>query len=279
MILHNQPTYEKNSCNAGEYGPYELPMCLIAWSWQPDSSTPLVLLSNRDEFYARPAMPVHWWEPTTAGNEVLAGKDLQAGGTWLGVSRTGRVAALTNYRAGVPPDASAPSRGSLATGFLEGHMGAAAYVKKLARHANAYNPFNLLVFDGKALMGLESRDARVVEIQPGMGGVSNADFHTPWPKLMHLKHQLRLHLEDADVTDAQLLLLLRDNDIAPDSLLPQTGVPLELERALSSIFIATPEYGTRASSVIRVHEEHVDFSEQRFDAAGFDSASHLSFPL
>jgi len=254
-------------------------MCLIAWSWQPESSTPLVLLSNRDEYYARPAAPVHWWAPTSGGNEVLAGRDLQAGGTWLGVSHNGRLAALTNYRAGVRPDDLAPSRGDLVTGFLDGHMSAAAYVKKLARRANAYNPFNLLVFDGKALMGLESRDARIVGVQPGIGGVSNADFHTPWPKLMHLKHQLRLQLEADEVSDAQLLLLLRDNGISPDSLLPQTGVPLAMERALSSIFVATPQYGTRASSVIRLHDEHVDFSEQRFDATGFDSATHLSFPL
>lgn len=254
-------------------------MCLIAWSWYPESSTPLVLVSNRDEFYARPALPVHWWGGPSNGNAFLAGKDLQAGGTWLGVGRTGRLAALTNYRAAVRPDATAPSRGSLVAGFLDGHMSAAAYLKKLARHAHIYNPFNLLVFDGESLMGLESRDGRLVEMQPGIGGVSNADFHTPWPKLMHLKHQLRMHLDDANVTDAQLLLMLRDKDIFPDSLLPQTGVPLEQERALSAIFIAMPEYGTRASSVIRVHDEHVDFSEQRFNAAGFESASHLSFPL
>lgn len=254
-------------------------MCLIAWSWKPESATPLVLLSNRDEFYARPAMPVHWWEPATSGNEVLAGKDLQAGGTWLGVSRTGRLAALTNYRSGVLQRPDAPSRGSLVTGFLQGHMSAAAYVKRLVRTANSYNPFNLLVFDGVSLMGLESRDARVVEMQPGIGGVSNADFHTPWPKLMHLKHQLRSHLEEGVVDEAQLLWLLRENSAAPDSLLPRTGVPLELERALSSVFIATPQYGTRASSVVKLHETHVDFAEQRFDATGFVAATHLSFPL
>ena len=254
-------------------------MCLMAWNWQPDSATPLVLLSNRDEFYARPAMPVHWWEPTIRGNEVLAGKDLQGGGTWLGVSRTGRLAALTNYRSGIPKRPDARSRGSLVTGFLQGHMSAAAYVKRLVRNTDGYNPFNLLVFDGVTLMGLESRDARVVEMQPGMGGVSNADFHTPWPKLMHLKHRLRSYLAGGAIDDAQLLLLLRENSAVPDGLLPKTGVSLALERALSSVFIATPQYGTRASSVIKMHKTHVDFAEQRFNAKGFVAGSHQSFPL
>ncbi|HPW82765.1 MAG TPA: NRDE family protein, partial [Rhodoferax sp.] len=123
-------------------------MCLIAWSWQPASATPLLLLSNRDEFYHRPALPLHWWEPAPGGVEILAGRDLQAGGTWLGVSRSGRLAAITNYRTPVPARDNTPSRGELVAGFLQGSQSAMEYLQALSDRAQDYNPFNLLVFDG-----------------------------------------------------------------------------------------------------------------------------------
>jgi hypothetical protein len=165
-------------------------MCLIAWNWQPDRSTPLLLLANRDEFYARPALPLHWWGPSPNGTEVLAGKDLQGGGTWLGVSRSGRLAALTNYRSTQPLRTDTPSRGELVAAFLHGDQDAPTYLEQLAQHCGDYNPFNLLVFDGHQLMGLESRNARVLRKPAGVGGVSNADFQTPWP-LTRLKAACR----------------------------------------------------------------------------------------
>jgi uncharacterized protein with NRDE domain len=115
-------------------------MCLIAWNWQPHSATPLLLLSNRDEFYARAAEPLHWWDNTASQTQVLAGKDLQAGGTWLGVSRSGRLAALTNYRTTEPTRTDTPSRGELVAQFLQEDMPADAFLQQLAHNAAHYNP-------------------------------------------------------------------------------------------------------------------------------------------
>ena len=258
-------------------------MCLIAWNWQPSSSTPLLLVGNRDEFYARPAQPLQWWD----GGQILAGKDLRAGGTWLGVTRTGRLAALTNYRdapgagkasqlpAGAPSEV--PSRGELVTEFLQSDQPASVFLQRLASRAQRYNPFNLLVFDGIQLLGLQSRQAEIVVMQPGIGALSNADFHSPWPKLVWLQDALKNHINtqpthagghDADRSfDAEALFSILKNDAtAPDDALPQTGLPLARERALSAAFIVSPDYGTRASSVVRIGSTQAEFAERSFDA-------------
>ena len=181
-------------------------MCLIAWNWQPGSATPLLLVANRDEFYARPTRPLHWWE----GGQVLAGKDLQAGGTWLGVSRGGRLAALTNYRLPNYDTTPKPSRGALVADFLQGDQDAAGYLAALAPHASNYNPFNLLLFDGRRLMGFESRKQRIVTMVPGLGAVSNADFGTPWQKLLKLQQGLQAQSISGHAEVQKLLPLLRD---------------------------------------------------------------------
>jgi uncharacterized protein with NRDE domain len=254
-------------------------MCLLAWNWQPESATPLVLLSNRDEFYDRPALPLHWWDAGGVGPAVLAGKDLQAGGTWLGVGRNGRLAALTNFRTPVPARTNTPSRGELVAEFLQGDMDAAQYLQVLRRKAQNYNPFNLLVYDGQQLMGLESRGAKVITLEPGMGGVSNADFQTPWPKLARLSYGMQRQLQQVNTAPEKLLPLLRDDTLAPDAELPSTGVPLALERALSAIFIATPGYGTRACSSVHVHRNQVDFTEESYGPAGLLARTQHRFAL
>jgi uncharacterized protein with NRDE domain len=248
-------------------------MCLIAWNWQPDSATRLLLVANRDEFYARAALPLQ------SPAEVLAGKDLQGGGTWLGVTRTGRLAALTNYRSADPQRTDTPSRGELVAAFLHSDMDADAYLRQLARRAEHYNPFNLLVFDGHQLMGLESRGSKVLTLQPGVGAVSNADFQTPWPKLTQLKRRLQNQVERQATDAPSLLPLLQDRTLADDAELPHTGVPLALERALSATFIATPDYGTRACSVLAIHQKHVAFTEQSFGAQGLLEQKHKRFQL
>ena len=246
-------------------------MCLIAWNWQPDHDNRLLLLANRDEYYARPTLPLHWW----ADGRVLAGKDLQGDGTWLGVTRDGRLAALTNYRQHPIPTAPRPSRGGLVLGFLEGQDSAADYLEKIRPQAAAFNPFNLLVFDGQQLLGLESRQARLVPMAPGMGAVSNADFHTPWPKLRHLREHLQQRIARGETAHHQLWPLLQHGQPATDSELPSTGVPLALERALSSTFIAMPDYGTRASSIVQIGRKTLSFAEQTYTAAG--PAGQVSF--
>jgi uncharacterized protein with NRDE domain len=248
-------------------------MCLIAWNWQPESSTPLLLLANRDEFYARAALALHWWQDA----DVLAGRDLQAGGTWLGVSRSGRLAALTNYRLPVNDPTPKPSRGGLVAGFLQGTVDAAEYLSALAPQADDYSPFNLLLFDGQRLMGLESRNKRVVFLPPGIGGVSNADFDTPWPKLERLKAGLHQHSLAGRGSVPHLLPLLQDTDLATDTELPHTGVPLDLERKLSATWIQSENYGTRASSIVALGIRQIAFFEQGYGAEGMLASTQQIF--
>ena len=248
-------------------------MCLIAWHWQPDHETPLLLLGNRDEFYARPTQSLQWWSDMP----VLAGRDLQAGGTWLGVNRRGQLAALTNYRDPLNNRGNAPSRGALVTDFLTGDWSSSAYLNELAGRCADYNPFNLLVFDGQQLMGLESRHARVRAMAPGTGAVSNADFDTPWPKLSRLHGSLEAAIATQLTTDTELLTWLHNDQPARDVDLPSTGLDVALERALSAAFINTPSYGTRASSIVRIGRHEVSFREESFHAAGLIASERQVF--
>jgi uncharacterized protein with NRDE domain len=244
-------------------------MCLITLSWQPANKTSLIVVANRDEFYARPAMSLHHWPD----QPILAGKDLQAGGTWLGVGKASsqlRLAALTNYRDISNYRIDAPSRGHITTSFLNGAMSAAAYLSDLVATASQYNPFNLVLFDGQYLMGFESRHAEVFALPEGVSSVSNADFNTPWPKLSRLHQGVESVLAaDETPTDEAFFQLLSHSSPPPDADLHKTGLPIDRERALSLAFIHTPDYGTRASSLIRVGSGMAEFTERSFDARGF----------
>lgn len=251
-------------------------MCLITLNWQPGQSVPLRMAANRDEFYARPTLGLHHWP----GQGILAGRDLQAGGTWLGLglgtdggAGAGhiRLAALTNYRdiAHHRPDAA--SRGHVTASFLNSSVGARDYLESLVTTASCYNPFNLILFDGQALLGFESRHAHLFALPVGITSVSNADFNTPWPKLKRLHSSFEQTLaasHDETLLQRRLLKLLSDDQMASDSELPQTGMALDKERVLSAAFIRTPDYGTRASSVIRIGSHHAQFTERCFDANG-----------
>lgn len=250
-------------------------MCLIAWNWQPNSETPLLLLANRDEFYIRPTRALHWWD----GDKVLAGKDLQAGGTWLGVGRNGHLAALTNYRLPTNEPGTKPSRGALVTDFLQGNWNAPDYLEALKVRSEDYNPFNLIVFDGTQLMGFESRNKRMFSIAPGIGAVSNADFDTPWPKLVRLSANLRTQCQAGEVEVVDLLPLLHNRTLVDDLALPQTGVSLEVERMLSAIFIQSEHYGTRACSIVTVQQSKVLFFEECHGAHGMLSSAQHFFTL
>ena len=265
-------------------------MCLITLSWQPATKTPLIIASNRDEFYARPSLRLHRWPDS----EILAGKDLQAGGTWLGIAAmTGtmptagasavRIAALTNYRSSAGQRPDAPTRGHITTAFLNGTMSASAYLDTLHAAASMYNPFNLIVFDGLELMGYESRQLRAFALPHGISAVSNADFNTPWPKLERLSRDFGQTLARHDGSfppENELFNLLASDAVSPDGELPETGIPLSRERALSAAFIRTAGYGTRTCSVVQVGVAAASFTERSFDGNGFkgESCEHLSFP-
>ncbi len=231
---------------------------MIAFRWSPGSPEPLLLLGNRDEFHARPSAPLAWWE----GGRILAGRDLQAGGTWLGVSRSGRVAAVTNVRQPGPVRTGAPSRGRLPVRFLAGDLPAEAFLDGLRVETAGDNPFNLLLFDGHTLLGYERRHDRILRFAPGVHAVSNGDFDEPWPKVETLKAAL---VEGASREEA-LLALLADARTFPDDKLPHTGVPLAVERALSPVFVDTPGYGTRAATVVRIGVDRIQVVEQGFTA-------------
>ncbi|MFJ4390165.1 NRDE family protein [Pseudomonas soli] len=224
-------------------------MCLIVFAWRPGTARPLIVAANRDEFYARPTQALGNWEDAPG---VHAGRDLEAGGTWLGVGPNGRFAALTNIRD--PRQPLGPrSRGELVAAYLQGELGVEAYLDQVASRSDQYSGFNLLVGDGERLGYLHAREPAPRLLEPGVYGLSNAGLDTPWPKLLKARSGLEGLLEDADLQ--QLLTLLGDAQPAPDGELPETGVGLATERLLSSVFIASQNYGTRASTVLIVDDQ------------------------
>ncbi|MDZ4018883.1 NRDE family protein [Pseudomonas sichuanensis] len=223
-------------------------MCLIVFAWRPGSARPLIVAANRDEFHARPTQALAAWADAPG---VYAGRDLEAGGTWLGVGPQGRFAALTNIRD--PRQALGPrSRGELVAAFLQGELGVEAYLDQVASRSGQYSGFNLLVGDAGQLGYLHARDAAPRLLEPGVYGLSNAGLDTPWPKLVKARSGLQQLLES--VEPEQLMSLLADGEPAADSELPETGVGLVTERLLSSVFIASQNYGTRASTVLIVDD-------------------------
>ncbi|TBU75987.1 NRDE family protein [Phytopseudomonas daroniae] len=222
-------------------------MCLIVLAWRPGHSLPLLVAANRDEFHARPSAALFEW-PEMPG--LVAGRDLQAGGTWLGIAPGGRFAALTNIRD--PRSAQgARSRGELPLRFLQDDLPPEAFLNRLRSEANEYSGFNLLVGDRQALWHFNSQSNQARALPAGIHGVSNADMDTPWPKLQRAKAMLARALETAD--EESLFALLADRAKPEDQALPDTGVGLGTERLLSSVFIASPNYGTRASTLLFTH--------------------------
>jgi uncharacterized protein with NRDE domain len=240
-------------------------MCLILIAWQGHAKHRCVIAANRDELHSRPTAAAQWWPSQPP---ILAGRDLSAGGTWLGLARTGRFAALTNYRGTTERRADAPSRGALVTSILTSVDSVALTLEYLRSVSADYNGFNLLFSDGERLAVYESMRGAGRELEPGIYGLSNDLLDTPWPKVQTAKSRLSQALSNLETTDA-VLALLRDDSIAPDDQLPRTGVSLEWERLLSSAFVRAPDYGTRCSTVVRIDEmRRACFDEWTWDAAG-----------
>jgi uncharacterized protein with NRDE domain len=221
-------------------------MCLILVAWRVHADYPLVVAANRDEFFARPTAPAAFWKEAP---QMLAGRDLEAGGTWMGVTRNGRFAALTNFRDPSQNRKDVPSRGGLVAGFLDGDEAPQDYLKRIAPLGRRCNGYNLLVSDGAALWWSSNMGGAARLLEPGVYGVSNHLLDTPWPKVGAGKTALAQALELLP-EDQALFDLLRDDGTHPDEQLPQTGVPLDWERLLSSAFVKSPGYGTRSSTVL-----------------------------
>ena len=221
-------------------------MCLILIAWRAREDLPLVVAANRDEWRERPTEAAHWWPEHP---NLLAGRDLRAGGTWMGVTREGRFAAVTNFRDPAERRSTARSRGTLVTEFLLGSAAPLEFLASVAMHAAEYNGFNLIAGDGKSLWCYGSRDGPPREIEPGIHGLSNHVLDEPWPKVVRGREALRVALAEPDPAPA-LFRFLSDESPAKDAELPGTGVGLDWERRLSSALITGPDYGTRASTVL-----------------------------
>jgi uncharacterized protein with NRDE domain len=242
-------------------------MCLIFLSLNQHPKYKLIVVANRDEFYNRQTAPAGFWEDHP---EILAGRDLEAGGTWMGVNKKGKISMITNYRdpASINPDA--PSRGFLVSDFLLQKNSGEEYLKQVERKAKQYNGFNLIVGDVNSLWYLSNYKDGANQIANGFHGLSNHLLDTEWPKIKRGSEKLKPILGEASVDPQQLFELMYDDIIASDNLLPHTGLPLERERALSSMFIKSPNYGSRCSTVVLMDKDKkVSFTERVYDIHTF----------
>ncbi len=238
-------------------------MCLILFSYKSHPVYPLILAANRDEFYERPTAQASFREENP---DMLAGRDLKDGGTWLGITKTGRMAAITNFRDIRNLKNDAPSRGNLVSGFLRGNEDPVEYIQRIRRVSDRYNGFNLILGDRSGLFYFSNAGDVFHEISPGVHGLSNHLLDTPWPKVEQGKKLLdSLISKTGGPPPDEIFHILADTSRPDDRHLPDTGIGLEWERLLSSIFIQSEIYGTRSSSVIFVDRENgVTFIERTF---------------
>jgi len=239
-------------------------MCLILLSYRMHPLYPLIVAANRDEFYERPSAAADFWEESP---EILGGRDLKDGGTWVGITRGGRFAALTNYRDPLSVKLDAPSRGWLVQNYLLGLEDPESYLQNLAGQADRYNGFSLIVGDRRRLYYYSNRGS-CRELSPGFYGLSNRLLDTPWPKVEKGKEALKVILDKSEQPSPEdLFAALNDRSQPEDGRLPDTGVGVDWERILSPIFIESPDYGTRSSTVLIIDRNGwATFSEQSFNA-------------
>ena len=239
-------------------------MCLIAFAWDAHPDYRLVLAANRDELHARPSQDMHWWPDRP---DILAGRDLLAGGTWLAMNKSGRFATVTNYREGHPKRAGQASRGDLVTGFVSGSDTPESFVNGI--DGERYAGFNLLTGDRTGLWYVSNRGDGPVALSPGVYGLSNASLDTPWAKLVRTRDTLADFMSDGNVDETQLMRMLADRSVAPVAEIEQGDLSFELARAVTAPFIVTADYGTRCTTVLMWSADgRVSVTERRFDASG-----------
>ena len=252
-------------------------MCLIVVAWRARPDLPLVVAANRDEWRDRSAEPARWWADHP---DLLAGRDLKAGGTWMGITRGGRFAAVTNFRDPSDKRSTARSRGGLVTEFLLGEDAPRDFLASLAARVPEYNGFNLILGDGEGLFYYGSREGVPRAIEPGVHGLSNHLLDEPWPKVTRARSAMQQALVDRDPA-LRLFEALSDTEGAPDDQLPDTGVGLPLERVLAAPLITGVTYGTRASTVLKVAADGSAFLEERTrrEDGGVEAVSTYRFAL
>lgn len=237
-------------------------MCLILLAYKAHPKYNLIVAANRDEFYRRLTAPAGFWEDAP---QILAGRDLEKMGTWMGVTTSGRFAALTNYRDPSELTAEKLSRGELVAEFLKGSDDPHTYLEKADASRMCFPGFNLLAGNQEGLYYYSNKQGVVQQVTPGIHGISNHLLNTSWPKVEKGKAGLaRIIREDRQTMADDLLVHMENADPAPEQSLPSTGVSLEWERLLSPMFIKSEEYGTRSSTVILMNEEEIIFKERVF---------------
>lgn len=246
-------------------------MCTMVFAYKTHPEYDFIYIGNRDEFKNRPSIGAHFWETDP---RVIAGMDLEKGGTWAGMTIEGKMAFLTNFREPHLKKDGLYSRGFLTRDFLLGDMSPTAYLKSIKTNHNAYDPFNLVLGSLDALWFYSNMNNRTSKIVPGIHGLSNAFLNTPWYKVVKAKERLS-ELIYKDFIIEELFSILDDREIPPDSLLPDTGVPKDLERTLSTIHIDTPTYGTLFKTAILIRKDGlVTYYEKKLESTGRFSPIH-----
>lgn len=252
-------------------------MCLILFAYDAHPDYPLLFAGNRDEFYGRPTAAADVWDDAP---HVLGGRDLKSGGTWLGITRSGHWATVTNVRDPSSRNPEAPSRGHLVAEYLKTEPRPDAFVESVSAEADRYNPFNLMVGTPEELWFASNRNGPTRAIEPGVHGLSNGALDEPWPKVERGTRRLQSVLDDDDVRVDRLLEILADRRQAPDEALPNTGLDLEMERKVSPAFIEGEKYGTRSSTVLLIHRTGtVTFVERSFDRGTPQETNRFSFEI
>lgn len=248
-------------------------MCLILLSYEIHPVYRVVLAANRDEYYDRPTEPLTFWDD---GSGILAGRDLKRKGVWLGVTQTGRLAAITNYREPFLRLENAPSRGLLVSDFLSGTESPQHYLDNIKTTGHQYNGFNLLVGDGSGLFYYSNKGDTIQKLKPGLYGLSNHLLDTAWPKIEIGKAALKNLIDADDQIDIEdVFHILADRSYPPADQLPDTGVDRDWERVLSPLFITSPSYGTRSSSVVVMENNGgVVFAERTFEPQQSESSAN-----
>lgn len=247
-------------------------MCLIVFAYQSHPEYKLILAANRDEFYDRPTELADFWDDTP---DILAGRDLKAGGTWMGITRSGRFAALTNYRQVGNDNFGAPSRGMLVKEYLTEPVDPHKYLTHVNSQKIAYDGFNFVAGGHGGLFYYSNQTGEIQQVSPGMYGLSNHLLNTSWPKVSKAKQGLSRLLRTPGPFDVETLFgIMADQSCPEDDQLPDTGVGLEWERLLSPIFITSEIYGTRSTSLILWKtNDQVLFMERTFDPVGSENSA------
>lgn len=237
-------------------------MCLIVFSYKKSSDYPFIFAANRDEFYDRPTSSAHVWDTTP---KILAGKDEKEGGTWLGISENGRFAALTNYRQMNEIKEDTISRGMIVKDFLLSDINPRKYLFELIQNQDEYNGFNLIAGYLDDLYYISNKKKGVYKIKPGLHSVSNALLNTSWPKTEEAVEAFEKYVERNSPSEEEIFKILQSKKTYPLDELPDTGLPKEMEKAVSSIFISTHDYGTRSSTVMMLDKNnYMRFTERSY---------------